>query len=125
MRHIKTFESFSQVNEEEIFGKIFGGGEISKAVSNFTLDNKEKFDELKVAEKVGGDRLRKVQSELMKKLQEYKPKLRKILKDQSDFNTAIREISDKIKNINPDDKRTTFQKISGGASGGFPGGKSK
>lgn len=124
MKHIKTFESFSQVNEEEIFGKIFGG-EISKAVSNFTLINKEKFDELKVAEKVGGDRLRKIQSELMKKLQEYKPKLRKDLKDQSDFNTAIREISDKIKNIDPDDKRTTFQKISGGASGGFPGGKSK
>ena len=124
MKHIKTFESFSQVNEEEIFGKIFGG-EISKAVSNFTLINKEKFDELKVAEKVGGDRLRKIQSELMKNLQEYKPKLRKVLKDQSDFNTAIREISDKIKNINPDDKRTTFQKISGGASGGFPGGKSK
>lgn len=124
MKNIKTFESFSRVNEEEIFGKIFGG-EISKAVSNFILINKEKFDELKAAEKVGGDRLRKIQSELMKSLQEYKPKLRKDLNDRSDFNTAVREISDKIKNIDPDDKRTTFQKIIGGASGGFPGGKSK
>lgn len=34
MKHLKTFESFSQVNEEEIFGKLFGD-KIEKEVTNF------------------------------------------------------------------------------------------
>lgn len=124
MKHLKTFESFSQVNEEEIFGKLFGD-KIEKEVTNFINSNKDDFDELKAAEKEKGERLKKIQTQLLKKLQDHKPKLKNALKDVSDVNTAVRELTDKIKNIDPEDTRTTIQKLASGASGGFPGGKAK
>ena len=124
LKHLKTFESFSSetINEEEIIGNLFGKNPISKAVAKFKEDNKEYFTELSAAEKVGGEKLKNIQDVLNKKLLEFKKnELRKLLPDQSDFNTAGREISDIINNIKANDKRSTLQKIGSGSSGGFPG----
>lgn len=124
LRYLKTFESFSPevINEEELIGDLFKKGPISKAVSKFKEDYKENFIELKEAEKEGGERLKKIQDILNKKLIEFKRgEMRKLLTDQSDFNTAGRELSDIINNIKSVDKRSTLQKLGSGSSGGFPG----
>ena len=128
LKYLKTFESFSPVliNEEELIGDLFKKGPISKAVNKFKEDNKEAFLKLKDAEKIGGKDLKSIQDILNKKLIDFKRgEMRKLLPDQSDFNTAGREIGDIINNINANDKRSTFQKVGSGASSGFPGREKK
>ncbi len=128
LKYLKTFESFSPgaINEEELIGDLFKKGPISKVVNKFKEENKESFDELKEAEKAKGDKLKKIQDILNRKLLEFKRgEMKRLLPDQSDFNTAGRELSDLINNVKANDKRGALQKVISGASGGFPGRESK
>ncbi len=128
LKYLKTFESFSPdvINEEELIGDLFKKGPISKAVNKFKEDNKESFNELKEAEKTKGSKLKSIQDILNKKLLEYKKgEMKRILTNQSDFNTAGRELSNLINNIRSNDKRSILQKVGSGVSGGFPGSERK
>ncbi len=126
MNHLKTFESFSKINEEEEIIGLLKKGPIQRAVSKFKEDNEEDFLALKEAEKKGGGELKDIQLKLNKKLLEFKRgEMRQILSNTSDLSTANRELSDIINNIKADDTRSTFQKLGSGSSGGFFGDKKK
>lgn len=126
MKHLRTFESFSMetINEEEILG-IFKG-KLSKVVDSFKSDNKKGFEKLSFLEKRKGKGLETIQKELMDKLIEFKKTLisdmkgdNPLIDNLNDINVVYKELSDTIKNVNPYEKGSTFQKIGRGSSGGF------
>jgi hypothetical protein len=128
MKHLKTFESFTINNSEQINEELFGG-KLKKAKDKFINDNKDLFDNLKKAEESLDKKdestqkeLANVQKELYSKLTSFTKaggdlmSLLGISKVDSDYTTVRNELKDKIMNIQAFDDRSVWQKFIAGSS---------
>lgn len=132
-KHLKSFESFSQTNEEISFKDIKKAitGKVGESISKFKQENSDLMSELKSAEKKGGQDLINIQKKLNDKLSAYKKDLISKMKEKgsidniNDINVVIKNLSDIVNNIDPKDKRSFMQKVGSGAGSGMPGKESK
>ena len=130
--HLKTFESFEH-NSVESIDEIFGG-KLKKAKNKFKEDNKDLFDELKIAEKElkkedddSKKNLANIQKKLYSKLVSYTKRggelmeLLNIDRIDSDHTTVRNDLRDIIFNIQAFDDRSVWQKYITGAGAGRKG----
>jgi seryl-tRNA synthetase len=128
MKHLKTFESFTINNSEQINEELFGG-KLKKAKDKFINDNKDLFNNLKKAEESLDKKdeesqkaLANIQKELSSKLRTFTKaggelmSLLGISKVDADYNTISKELSDKITNVQAFDDRSFWQKFISGSS---------
>lgn len=129
MKHLKTFESFNEPVNEELFG-----GKLKKAKNKFIDENKDLFDQLKKAEKALDKKddetkknLANIQKELYSKLVSFTKRGGDLMKElgidrvDSDYKIVRKELQDKIMNIQAFDDRSEWQKFISGSGAGREG----